>query len=159
MTSGTTEQDTATEATIPATSTATSVMPGAETTNARTTDIDAAGAVDTLPPQPVALPTATATATDADVDVDAPASLGELQAVIQKKYGLEPDALDPDRPMGELGLDSLAIAEFLFEVEDHFAIRLIDDDPSVDTLRKLAVVVDKSIAAKAAKEAAAAPSA
>jgi acyl carrier protein len=77
-------------------------------------------------------------------------SLAELQALIQKKYGLEPEALDPDKPMTELGLDSLAIAEFLFEVEDHFAIRLTDDDPTIDTLRKLSLLVDQTIAAKEA---------
>jgi acyl carrier protein len=75
-------------------------------------------------------------------------SLTELQELVHKKYGLAPDVLDPDKPMVELGLDSLAIAEFLFEVEDHFAIRLTDDDPDVDTLRKLSVLVDQSIAAK-----------
>lgn len=76
-------------------------------------------------------------------------SLAALQELIHKKYGLASDALDPDKPMTELGLDSLAIAEFLFEVEDHFAIRLTDDDPEVDTLRKLSVLVDRMIAAKA----------
>ena len=76
-------------------------------------------------------------------------SLPALQELIHKKYGLTSDMLDPDKPMTELGLDSLAIAEFLFEVEDHFAIRLSDDDPEVDTLRKLAVLVDRTIAAKA----------
>ena len=76
-------------------------------------------------------------------------SLGALQELIHKKYGLASDVLDPDKPMTELGLDSLAVAEFLFEVEDHFAIRLTDDDPEVDTLRKLSVLVDRTIAAKA----------
>ena len=75
-------------------------------------------------------------------------SLNELQDLIHKKYGLEADALDPDKPMTELGLDSLAIAEFLFDVEDHFAIRLTDDEPDVDTLRKLSLLVDRTIAAK-----------
>jgi acyl carrier protein len=76
-------------------------------------------------------------------------SLAELQELIHKKYGLASDMLEPDKPMTELGLDSLAIAEFLFEVEDHFAIRLSDDDPEIDTLRKLSVLVDRTVAAKA----------
>ncbi len=80
-------------------------------------------------------------------------SLAALQDLIQTKYGLEADTIDPDKPMMELGLDSLAVAEFLFEVEDHFAVRLTDDDPTIDTLRKLSVLVDTSIAAKEAKEA------
>jgi acyl carrier protein len=75
-------------------------------------------------------------------------SLTELQDLIQKKYGLEADAIDPDKPLLELGLDSLAIAEFLFEVEDHFTVRLTDDDPTIDTLRKLSALVDKMVAAK-----------
>jgi acyl carrier protein len=77
-------------------------------------------------------------------------SLTELQDLIHTKYGLEGDALDPDKPMSELGLDSLAIAEFLFEVEDHFGIRLKDDDPDIDTLRKLSALVESSVAAKEA---------
>lgn len=82
-------------------------------------------------------------------------SLTELQSLIQKKYGLEPDALDPDKSMTELGLDSLAVAEFLFDVEDHFVITFPDDDPEVDTLRKLADLVDRVKAEKQAKEASA----
>jgi acyl carrier protein len=77
-------------------------------------------------------------------------SLTALQDLIHTKYGLEGDALDPDKPMLELGLDSLAIAEFLFTVEDQFAIRLADDDPAIDTLRKLSVLVDETVAAKEA---------
>jgi acyl carrier protein len=77
-------------------------------------------------------------------------SLTALQDLIHTKYGLEGDTLDPDKPMLELGLDSLAIAEFLFEVEDQFAIRLADDDPTIDTLRKLSVLVDQTVAAKEA---------
>jgi len=82
-------------------------------------------------------------------------SLTELQDLIQQKYGLEADAIDPDKPLLELGLDSLAIAEFLFEVEDHFGIRLTDDDPAIDTLRKLSMLVDKTAAAKGAATASA----
>ena len=82
-------------------------------------------------------------------------SLTGLQELIHEKYGLEGDALDPDKPMTELGLDSLAIAEFLFAVEDHFEIRLKDDDPTIDTLRKLSVLVDRTLEAKSAAAAAA----
>lgn len=70
-------------------------------------------------------------------------SLKELQDLIHEKYGLEGAALDPDTSMKETGLDSLALAEFLFAVEDHFHITLPDDDPDVDTLRKLAELVDR----------------
>ncbi len=77
-------------------------------------------------------------------------SLKELQDLIHEKYGLEGAALDPDASMKETGLDSLALAEFLFAVEDHFAISLPDDDPDIDSLRKLADLVDRVRAAKTA---------
>jgi acyl carrier protein len=80
-------------------------------------------------------------------------SLKELQDLIHEKYGLEGAALDPDTSMTEAGLDSLALAEFLFAVEDHFAITLPDDDPEIDTLRKLADLVDRVKSSKAASAA------
>jgi acyl carrier protein len=77
-------------------------------------------------------------------------SLKELQDLIHTKYGLDPSTLDPDASMREKGLDSLALAEFLFLVEDHFAISLPDNDPRMDTLGQLSTLVDKALAAKAA---------
>jgi acyl carrier protein len=48
------------------------------------------------------------------------------------------------------GLDSLALAEFLFAIEDHFGITMPDDDANIDTLGELALLVDKVRAAKTA---------
>lgn len=69
-------------------------------------------------------------------------SLKELQDLIQEKYGIEPSALDPNASMREHGIDSLALAEFLFDVEDHFGISFPDARADVDTLAGLAEVVD-----------------
>jgi acyl carrier protein len=49
------------------------------------------------------------------------------------KY-LEPgQALDPDRPLRDLGLDSMQAVELLFDVEDHFDRALDDDDLTEET--------------------------
>jgi acyl carrier protein len=77
-------------------------------------------------------------------------SLKELQDLIQEKYGIEPSALDPHASMREKGFDSLALVEFLFAVEDRFAISMPDTESNVDTLAELAVVVDKIRASQAA---------
>ncbi|HEY9026326.1 MULTISPECIES: acyl carrier protein [Variovorax] len=78
-------------------------------------------------------------------------SLKELQDLIQDKYGIEPSKLDPHASMRETGgLDSLALAEFLFAIEDHFGIVMPDEDANIDTLAELAVLVDKVRAEKAA---------
>ncbi|MBB4224323.1 acyl carrier protein [Variovorax guangxiensis] len=78
-------------------------------------------------------------------------SLKDLQDLIQEKYGIEPSKLDPHASMRETGgLDSLALAEFLFAIEDHFGIVMPDEDANIDTLAELAVLVDKVRAEKAA---------
>ncbi len=77
-------------------------------------------------------------------------SLKELQDLIQNKFGIDPAALDPNASMREKGLDSLALVEYLFAVEDHFGISISDEHSNVDTLTELAAVVDKLKAAQAA---------
>ena len=70
-------------------------------------------------------------------------SLKELQELIHEKYGIEAESLDPHASMRERGIDSLALVEFVFEIEDRFKISVPDDDPGIDTLARLAAVVDK----------------
>lgn len=77
-------------------------------------------------------------------------SLKELQDLIQEKYGLDPATLDPQASIRDKGLDSLALVELLFAVEDRFGITMPDADANVDTLAQLAALVDKLVAAKAA---------
>lgn len=75
-------------------------------------------------------------------------SLKELQTLIHEKYGIDMSELDPTTSMREKGLDSLALVEFLFAVEDHFHINLPDVDSDIDTLGHLAAVIDKLMAAQ-----------
>lgn len=83
-------------------------------------------------------------------------TLKELQDLIHEKYDIDPATLDPEASMREKGLDSLALAEFVFAIEDHFGITVPDDDPTIDTLAGLAALVDGALATKAsmAKQAA-----
>ena len=77
-------------------------------------------------------------------------SLNELQALIQEKYNIDPATLDVNLSMREQGLDSLAVAEFLFEVEDRLGLSLPDVQDQVDTLAALAELVDRVRAQQAA---------
>ncbi len=76
-------------------------------------------------------------------DTASQSSLKELQDLIHEKYGIEASTLDPNASMREKGFDSLALAEFVFAIEDLFGIRMPDDDPDIDTLSELAAAVDK----------------
>lgn len=77
-------------------------------------------------------------------------SLKELQDLIQQKYGIDPATLDPHASIRGAGLDSLALVEFLFEVEDKFGLSLPEEYSNIDTLADLAKVVDDLRAAQAA---------
>jgi acyl carrier protein len=70
-------------------------------------------------------------------------SLGELQSIIHEKYNIEPSALDPNLSMREQGLDSLAVAEFLFEVEDRLGFTLPEEHLQIETLAGLAELIDR----------------
>jgi acyl carrier protein len=45
--------------------------------------------------------------------------------------------------MREQGLDSLAVAEFLFEVEDRLGLTLPDEHKELETLAGLADLIDR----------------
>ena len=70
-------------------------------------------------------------------------SLGDLQNIIREKYNIEPGTLDPNLSMREQGLDSLAVAEFLFEVEDRLGLALPDEHQQIETLSALADLIDR----------------
>ena len=75
-------------------------------------------------------------------------SLKALQELMQVKYGIDESALDPHASLSGMGVDSLALVEFLFAVEDHFHIDVDDANLKVDTLAGLAAEIDKILAAK-----------
>jgi acyl carrier protein len=70
-------------------------------------------------------------------------SLKELQDLIQDKFGLDAATLDPHASMREKGVDSLALVELLFAIEDRFGISMSDEDSGIDTLADLALAVDR----------------
>ena len=55
---------------------------------------------------------------------------------------------------GTAGIDSLALVEFLFAIEDKYGISLPEEYSNLDTLAELATVVDRLCAEQAQKQAA-----
>ena len=70
-------------------------------------------------------------------------TLAELKTLIQNTFGIAADKLEADAPLADYGLDSLALAELLFTVEEHFNIDLPDDRSDVKTLAGLAGLIDE----------------
>jgi acyl carrier protein len=70
-------------------------------------------------------------------------TLKELQDLIQAKYGLEPSQVDPHASLRASGVDSLALVEFIFDIEDRMGVTVPDDNPNMDTLAELADAIDR----------------
>jgi acyl carrier protein len=78
-------------------------------------------------------------------------TLTRIKELAAKQFGGEPDAIDENAPVDQLGIDSLGFLEFLFELEDKFGISIPQESVAdVKTLAELATAIDGVIAAKAA---------
>lgn len=75
-----------------------------------------------------------------------------LRAILAKDYKLSPDVLTQDAPLEGLGIDSLGVAELLFNIEDEFKVTLPPDPVVLLTIGDVVVYIDQLIEAQQAKE-------
>lgn len=74
-------------------------------------------------------------------------TLKVIKELAAKQFGGEPESVDVNAPVNELGIDSLGFLEFLFELEDRFGMSIPQDSVAgVKTLAELATVIDGLIA-------------
>ena len=82
-----------------------------------------------------------------------------IAAVLVDGFRVDRSTLTPETTLDQLGLDSLALMEFVFAVEDRFAVRIpeeqLDPRQAGITLQRLAFLLDAAVAARAASDAAA----
>lgn len=70
-------------------------------------------------------------------------TLERLTDLIHDKFGVELDAIAPDAPFASYDLDSLTVAELMFEIDDAFHVTVPDEAiHKVTTLRELATLID-----------------
>lgn len=68
-----------------------------------------------------------------------------LRATLIEQYQLDPDKLTLDAPLEALGVDSLGIAELLFNVEDEFGIVLPPEAVQLTTMADVIRYIDELI--------------
>ncbi len=77
-----------------------------------------------------------------------------VEELLRGSFHVEPERITPRARLQELGLDSLALMEFVFAVEDRFSLRIPDDrlDPRQAglTLADLCGALDEVIAGRPA---------
>lgn len=76
------------------------------------------------------------------------ATFDRLCAVLMKDYKLDAGQLTPDAPLDALGIDSLGVAELLFNIEDEFGISLGAEPVQLVTVGDVARFIDEQVAAQ-----------
>jgi acyl carrier protein len=71
-----------------------------------------------------------------------------LRAILVKDYKLDPEAWTRDAPLEGLGIDSLGLAELLFNVEDEFKVTLPPESVALSTVGDVVCYIDGLIAAQ-----------
>lgn len=83
-----------------------------------------------------------------------PSTYGAIAEVLGDAFKVEPARISPVATLESLGLDSLALMEFVFAVEDRFGVRIpqerLDPRQAGVTLATMADLIDDAVAAKAA---------
>ncbi len=75
-------------------------------------------------------------------------TLERLRAILVNDYKLDVARLTPDAPLEGLGIDSLGVAELLFNVEDEFKITLPPEPVQLPTLGDVVRYIDALSAAQ-----------
>ena len=71
-------------------------------------------------------------------------TIGRLRQIIaeQMDVNLRLEEIDPDTPLfeGGLGLDSIALMEFITLIEEHFAFQLAEDELNMEPFQNLRIL-------------------
>jgi acyl carrier protein len=76
------------------------------------------------------------------------ATLERLRTILVRDYTLAPESLTLDAPLEELGIDSLGVAELLFNVEDEFKVTLPTEPVPLSTLGDVVRFIDELVTAQ-----------
>ncbi|MDB5885695.1 MAG: phosphopantetheine-binding protein [Polaromonas sp.] len=77
-----------------------------------------------------------------------PSTFDRLCAILMKDYKLAAGQLTQDAPLEALGIDSLGVADLLFNVEDEFKIVLPPEPVALLTIGDVARYIDQLAAAQ-----------
>ena len=73
-------------------------------------------------------------------------SLKTIQEMMVKQFDLKLEDLTPDATLEGLGLDSLSVIEFTFNLEDELKITMPDEHVELKTLQDVVNLIDKLLA-------------
>ena len=74
-----------------------------------------------------------------------PATLERLKQLFIAKFDFNIEELKPTTRLEYLGLDSLDMVEFMFDIENEFNIKIPDQEFKVTTIKEIVDAVDRFI--------------
>ena len=73
-------------------------------------------------------------------------TIDRLRVLLVKDYKLDPATLLPDVPLEALGIDSLGVAELMFNIEDEFKVTIPGDPVVLSTVGDIVRYIDDLVA-------------
>ncbi|HCL86817.1 acyl carrier protein [Pulveribacter sp.] len=75
-------------------------------------------------------------------------SIELIRKFLQERLGVEPEKVQRDSVLADLGVDSLMVAELMFEAEDRLDISIDNDQPVPVTVADMQLIIDRLLAQK-----------
>ncbi len=69
-----------------------------------------------------------------------------IRALLVKDFKLEPGTLTPDARLDDMGVDSIGMAELIFNIEDEFGLKLTDAAVQLSTFGEVVRFIDQAVA-------------
>jgi len=75
-------------------------------------------------------------------------SIELIRKFLQERLGVEPEKVQGDSVLADLGVDSLMVAELMFEAEDRLDISIDNDQAVPVTVADMQLIIDRLLAQK-----------
>ena len=72
-------------------------------------------------------------------------TLPTIQRMMVEQFDLKVADLTPEAQLEELGLDSLSVIEFMFNIEDEFKVKLPDERVEIKTIQDISSLVERLV--------------
>jgi acyl carrier protein len=69
-------------------------------------------------------------------------TLNTLCELVAERFGKKIEELSPETTLDSLGIDSLGKIELIFDLEDHFKVRIPNENTKIETLAEVAMLLD-----------------
>lgn len=78
----------------------------------------------------------------------------DITTLIAGHFGIDVARLAPDTPIADLGIDSLSMIEFMFQMEEKFNVQMADSRTPLSTVGDVIAEIERALARQGLPQAA-----